>query len=68
MQHSPLQPRSGEPLLIEARIRDQKIRSVAVQYQLVYPGKYVRKEDDAFQKDWAELPMVDDGANGDRTA
>src|SRR5262249_3747422 len=36
--------------------------------QPVAPGKYIRKGDPAYEKDWIDLPMRDDGQDGDAKA
>jgi hypothetical protein len=39
-----------------------------VKLQAVAPGKYVRKSDPAYEKEWADLRMRDDGQEGDAKA
>jgi hypothetical protein len=69
VRHSPQQPRSGETVLITAKVTDPDgVSSVKMSYQLVDPGSYIRKSDSAYETSWIEMPMLDDGTNGDELA
>jgi hypothetical protein len=69
VDHSPNQPRSGEPVLLTARITAPAgVSNVTLQYQLVEPGAYLRFSDQAFLTNWISVPMNDAGTNGDTTA
>ena len=69
--HTPPQPVSGEPVLITAKVTDAHgVAAVALIYQVVEPGRYVRKTDAAYNSptNWVSLPMNDAGLDGDLTA
>jgi hypothetical protein len=64
--HSPSQPKTGASILITARVADPEgVGTVTLAYQSIGPGEYIRRTDDAYEKTWAELPMHDDGQDGD---
>ena len=64
--HSPEQPKSGEAVVISAKVTSpQGVQDVALEYQLVAPGAYVRATDAAYNEGWISLAMVDDGTEGD---
>jgi hypothetical protein len=65
--HDPGQPRPDAPVLVIARC-PAGVTQVKLRLQSVAPGKYVRKSDPAYEKDWTDLPMRDDGREGDATA
>src|SRR4051812_46690828 len=52
--HDPGQPRPDAPVLVTARYPAGGAQ-VTLRVQAVAPGKYVRKSDPAYEKDWAEL-------------
>jgi hypothetical protein len=63
------EPRSGEPVLIEALATDPDgVASVVLEYQVVEPGAYIRLSDPEYETSWAALPMNDEGLDGDLTA
>ena len=67
--HAPPQPKAGEAVRVAARVvAPGGVKTVTLLYQVVEPGKYVRKTDEAFEKDWTPLPMRDDGKDGDPKA
>ncbi len=67
--HSPQQPSSNQAVLVTAKVTDAAgIGSVSLSYQVVNPGSYIRKDDDAFATSWTSLPMHDDGLGGDVAA
>ena len=67
--HTPLQPKTGEPVVVTARVGTPNgLRSVTLRVQVVAPGQYVRKSDAAYEQGWRELPMHDDGHDGDARA
>ena len=67
--HTPVQPKPGEAVRLAARVAAAGgLRGVTLHYQVVEPGKYLRKGDAAFEKDWSPLPMRDDGTQGDARA
>lgn len=79
VRHRPKQPASGEAVVITAKVTDPDgVASVALQYQLVDPGHYIRYQrsdgnnqrylDSEYQKNWVSVPMVDDGMAGDERA
>ena len=62
VEHAPHSPRSGESVEIVARVIDPDgIRRVAVHYQVVAPGNYIRRHDPAYGSQWSVLPMEHDG-------
>lgn len=66
VDHSPKVPKSGEAVLISAKVTDPNgVASVLLQYQVVLPGQYIRLTDAAYATGWVDLPMLDDGKNGD---
>ena len=65
--HDPGRPRPDVPVLVTARC-PAGVTQVRLRLQAVAPGKYVRKSDPAYEKDWTDLPMRDDGREGDATA
>ena len=65
LQCTPNQPKSGEPVSITARFKTPFPDGVALQYQLVDPGRYIALADPAFQSNWVSWPMRDDGMDGD---
>jgi hypothetical protein len=67
VRHEPAQPKSGVPVLVTARLAAGVVKPV-LRLQAVGPGAYVRKTDPAYEKDWTELPMRDDGKEGDARA
>lgn len=67
--HSPQQPTSNQAVTVTAKISDPDgMGPVALKYQLVNPGAYIRLTDTAYQTTWTSVPMYDDGTNGDATA
>jgi hypothetical protein len=69
VEHSPRQPRSGEPVRITAKVTDPDgVASVALHYQVVEPGQYIELTDPAYETEWTTLPMHDDGQAGDSVA
>lgn len=69
VNHSPQQPKSGEPVLITAHVSDPDgVTVVKLLYQIVDPGDYIALDAPHYETDWQELAMHDDGLNGDRIA
>ncbi len=67
VRHEPAQPKPGVLVLVTATV-PAGAKGVVLKLQPVAPGKYVRKADPAYEKDWADLPMRDDGREGDAVA
>ncbi len=67
VRHEPVQPKPDTPVLVTARPLDGVTKPV-LKLQAVGPGKYVRKSDAEYEKDWTDLPMRDDGKEGDEKA
>jgi hypothetical protein len=66
VEHSPLVLKTGQSLTISAKVRPHAgQRSVILEYQIVEPGAYIRRNDDAYGKGWTAVPMHDDGKDGD---
>jgi hypothetical protein len=69
VNHGPNQPVSGQDVTITAKITDvQGVAGVTLHYQLVDPGVYINRDDAAYQTNWTDLQMLDDGTGGDATA
>ena len=69
VEHQPAQPKAGEPVKITARVSDPDgVRSVMLHVQSVEPGAYIRKSDPEYEARWQDVPMHDDGLNGDAAA
>ena len=69
IEHTPEQPRSGQPVLITAKVTDPEgVASVTLQYQVVMPGQYIELTDLAYTTNWVTLAMKDDGTGGDLIA
>jgi pimeloyl-ACP methyl ester carboxylesterase len=67
VRHEPARPKPGVGVLVTARLAAGTSRP-RLQLQAVAPGKYIRKSDPAYEKEWAELAMHDDGRDGDAKA
>ena len=67
VRHEPLQPKPDVPVLVTAKLAAGATK-VTLKVQTVAPGKYVRKSDPEYEKDWTDLPMRDDGKEGDEKA
>ncbi len=64
VDHNPARPQPATPVLVTARLQTGMV-DIKLRLQAVAPGKYVRKTDPEYEKDWTELPMRDDGQEGD---
>ena len=67
VHHQPVQPKPDVTVLVTARMPKGTTKAT-LKLQAVAPGKYVRKSDPAYEKDWTDLPMRDDGQAGDAKA
>jgi hypothetical protein len=67
VRHQPVTPKPGGTVLVTARLA-KGLTKPALRLQAVAPGKYVRQSDPAYEKDWTDLPMRDDGQEGDENA
>ena len=64
--HRPATPRSGEDVLVTARVTDPEgVARVTLSYQVVRPGAYLELADPDYEISWVGLPMLDDGLGGD---
>ncbi len=64
--HAPAQPKSGDAVLVTARVADADGgREVTLEMQVLAPGAYLRRTDAGFRTNWVSLPMRDDGREGD---
>ncbi len=69
LNHLPLQPKSGQPVIVFGQIAaPEGMQSVTLQVQVVEPGKFIRKADPAYAQLWQDFPMNDEGKNGDLRA
>ncbi len=67
--HAPAQPKSGDAVLVTARVADADGgREVTLEMQVLAPGAYLRRTDAGFRTNWVSLPMRDDGREGDLRA
>src|SRR5690606_19247479 len=63
------QPPSGQDVTITIKVTDHDgIASVALDYQVVSPGNYIRLTDVEYENSWTTIAMRDDGAAGDALA
>src|SRR4051812_26785398 len=67
IRHEPVQPEPGVPVLVTARLPPGTTKAT-IKRQAVPPGKYTARSDPAYETDWADLPMRDDGRDGDAKA
>jgi hypothetical protein len=67
VRHEPAQPKPDVPVLVTARLPAGATKAM-LKLQPVAPGKYVRKSDPEYEKDWTDLAMRDDGKEGDEKA
>jgi hypothetical protein len=66
LRHLPEQPKPGEPVTITASFHPgTPVGSAVLQLQAVEPGAYLRKTDPDYATRWQDLPMHDDGKDGD---
>jgi hypothetical protein len=56
VRHQPTTPKPGVPVQVAARLPEGASK-LTLRIQPVAPGKYIRKSDPAYEKDWTELPM-----------
>ncbi|MDB4502034.1 lamin tail domain-containing protein [Akkermansiaceae bacterium] len=64
VEHSPAEPGSSDPVTISAKVTDPDgVESVALEYQVVAPGSYVRISDPAYETSWTGIEMT--AAEGD---
>nr|HOD83861.1 lamin tail domain-containing protein [Phycisphaerae bacterium] len=69
LDHSPQQPTSGQSVTVTVKITDPDgVASVSLAYQLVDPGDYIELSDPRYATQWTNIPMRDDGLEGDETA
>ncbi len=64
VRHEPPQPKPDVPVLVTAEL-GAGVTQATLKLQSVAPGKYIRKSDPAYEKDWSDLPLRDDGKDGD---
>jgi len=69
VDHSPSQPAAKETVVVTAKVTDPDgVASAKLEYQLVEPGNYIRRDDEAFTQGWIEVAMRDDGQEGDESS
>ncbi|MBC8002104.1 MAG: hypothetical protein H7X97_05910, partial [Opitutaceae bacterium] len=69
VDHSPEQPKSGQSVLISAKVTDPHgVASVTLEYQIVNPGGYIESTDAEYTANWTSLSMNDAGTGGDLAA
>jgi hypothetical protein len=67
VHHDPITPKPSVSVLVTARLAEGMTNPV-LRLQAVAPGRYVRQSDLAYEKDWTDLPLRDDGKEGDERA
>ncbi|MFM8274044.1 MAG: choice-of-anchor X domain-containing protein, partial [Gemmata sp.] len=67
VKHAPPSPGPDTDVVVTAKVASGATK-VALKVQAVAPGKYIRKADAEYEKDWTDLPMHDDGKDGDAKA
>ena len=66
VRHTPVQPRTTEPVTISARLTHPVgIRDAVLFYQVVAPGDYLEMKDPRYKTKWEQVPLRNDGENGD---
>ncbi|MSU34329.1 MAG: hypothetical protein EXS36_04330 [Pedosphaera sp.] len=66
VHHAPQQPSAGSTVVVTAHVADRaEVAEVMLRVQAVDPGAYVRLKDELYQTRWEDIPMHDDGLNGD---
>jgi hypothetical protein len=69
VRHEPAKPKPGQAVVVSAEFNPgQPPQIVTLQVQAVEPGAYVRKSDPEYAQRWEDLPMRDDGREGDSIA
>ena len=73
VEHSPNEPKSGEPVKITAKVTDPEgVKSVLLQYQVVAPGNYIDvtnvfvAPNSQYATNWTTVAMNDAGNDGDQ--
>jgi hypothetical protein len=59
VSHAPVSPKPDVPVTVKAKITGAT--KPVLKLQAVAPGKYIRKVDPAYEKEWTDLPMKDEG-------
>lgn len=68
VEHTPTEPTSADPVVITTKVTDpQGVADVTLSYQIVAPGSYLRRDDEAYEDEdnWTDLVMTD--PDGDAT-
>ena len=69
VDHFPESPTSSDSVTITAKLTDPDgMGPVTLEYQIVDPGSYIRREDAAYDTSWTGVPMSDNGTDGDALA
>lgn len=69
IEHSPVRPRSGETVRVQAKVSDPEgVASVTLETQVVEPGAYLELTDAEYETRWTPTSMRDDGTGGDAVA
>jgi len=64
VRHEPMSPAPGQAVVVTVEL-PAGTTSAVLRLQPVAPGKYIRKSDPAYEKEWTDLPLRDDGKDGD---
>ncbi|MBI4604250.1 MAG: lamin tail domain-containing protein [Planctomycetes bacterium] len=69
VEHAPRQPVSGVPVLVTVKATDPDgVAKVTLEHQVVDPGAYVALTDPEYAQGWTQVPMNDEGLDGDAAA
>ncbi|MHC4439404.1 MAG: lamin tail domain-containing protein [Planctomycetota bacterium] len=69
VKHSPKQPKSGQAVTISAKVTDSDgVADVTLSYKIIEPGSYVNIKDPQYNTNWINVPMHDNGLDGDAIA
>ncbi len=72
VRKSPDHPTSGEDMTIKVDIANMASigggLSVIVEYQVIHPGMYISKSDDAYDNGWISVQCTDEGTGADSLA
>jgi hypothetical protein len=67
--HVPAEPRSGDAVALRARVTDPDgLASVRASFRIVEPGTYISIDEPAYEEEWNEITLLDDGVSPDDIA
>lgn len=66
VHHEPEEPRSGESVVVRAKVTDPDgVSQVILEYQVNAPGRYIELNDPAYETNWVAILMQDNGQGAD---